>query len=682
MVGGYQIGVLLTRYFYFYKLCVTILTIMENTNTKQAHRGNLIIIFGPPGSGKSTQSVLLEEKLGYKYISWGRITRNIMNGKFGSEDDKRTVINNLKHNFSYPEKYIKKNIFQNLLQEMEAGNTNFVIDGFPKRTQEAKECVEIIKELDLHLQCVINIACIEATMLKRIESRKYCQECGRFFNDTLRPKNEGVCDFDKGKLIRRIDDEPKVVKERINEYLNDITPAIHLLSNMAESFFSINGDQDELLMFAEIITRLKSHKKDVFSLFRNVGHTLLPTQFGYFDMYIYQNIVSYESHAVLVCGDVVNKQSVPVRIHSSCVTGDIFHSEKCDCGSQLTQAMQFIQKDGHGIILYLFQEGRGINMINKVKAYDLQQKGFDTIEANEFLGIPSEMRSYTIVKDVLKDLGVKSIRLITNNPDKVSQVLDLGINIDDTILLKSDHFVFNEEYLKTKVHRMMHNKDLITEPEKEDIHPSGVYLEIEKKYLLIKQDVDLLEKKCLEMSLSQISYVYEKNQNFDKDNVFEKEDARLRLRTKIADMNGQEKSFEFTYKKRLVIKDGIKKESELNYNFTSSQSTENLITLFEIIGLREKDSYERMRKTFKNKEIQVTIDEFPFGYIVELEGDEDIVLKYDKLLHMNSFVQYDLSCDDIYSELCKKKGVKPKTQILFNDKDMPKLEKYIKTWKK
>jgi len=658
-------------------------TIMENRDEKKTHRGNLIIIFGSPGSGKSTQSVLLEEKMGYKYISWGRITRNIMNGKFGSEDDKRTVINNLKHNFSYPEKYIKKNILKNLIQELEAGNTNFVIDGFPKRTQEAKECVEIIKELDLHLQCVINIACIEATMLKRIESRKYCQECGRFFNDILRPKNEGICDFDQGKLIRRIDDEPKVVKERIKEYLNDITPAIHLLSNMSESFFSINGDQDELLMFADIITRLKSHKKDIFSLFKNVGHTLLPTQFGYFDMYIYQNIVNYESHAVLVCGDVVNKQSVPVRIHSSCVTGDIFHSEKCDCGSQLTQAMQFIQKHGHGIILYLFQEGRGINIINKVKAYDLQQKGFDTIEANEFLGIPSEMRSYAVVKDVLKDLGVKSIRLITNNPDKVSQVLDLGINIDDTILLKSDHFVFNEEYLKTKVNRMMHNKDLIIEKSNTNhVNSSGLHLEIEKKYLLTKTDMELLEKKCLEISLSQISHVYEKNQNFDKDGLFEKDDARLRLRTKIADMNEQEKSFEFTYKKRLATKGGIKKESELNYDFSSSQSSENLLDLFKVIGLSEKDSYERMRKTFKNNEIQLTIDEFPFGYIAELEGEEEMVLKYDKLLDMNSFVQYELSCDDVYAELCKKKGIKPKTSILFTDKEMPKLEKYIKTWKK
>lgn len=655
---------------------------MENKNIKNIHKGNLIIIFGPPGSGKSTQSVLLEEKMGYKYISWGRITRNIMNGKFGSEDDKRTVLNNIKNNFSYPEKYVKKNLLKNFTQELEAGNTNFVIDGFPKRIQEAKECVEIIKELDLNLKCVINIACIEATMLKRIESRKYCQECGRFFNDILRPKNEDICDFDQGKLIRRIDDDPRIVKERINEYLNDIVPAIQLLSNMSESFFSINGDQDELLMFADIITKLKIHKKDIFSLFKNVGHTLLPTQFGYFDMYIYQNIVSYESHVVLTCGDIVNKQSVPVRIHSSCVTGDIFHSEKCDCGSQLKQAMSFIQKKGQGMILYLFQEGRGINMINKVRAYDLQQKGFDTIEANEFLGIPSEMRSYTVVRDVLKDFGVRSIRLITNNPDKISQVLDLGINIDDTISLESDHFVFNEDYLKTKVDRMMHNKDLINQKCNTHIYQTGEHIEIEKKYLLTKLEADSLEKRCLEISLPLISNIYEKNQNFDRDNLFEKDDARLRLRTKIIDIDDQEKSFELTYKKRLTIENGIKKESELSYNFNSLQSSENLLDLFKIIGLKEKDSYERMRKTFQNDEVKLTIDEFPFGYIVEIEGDEEMVSKYDNKLNMDSFIQYELSCDDVYYELCKKKGIKPKTTILFEDKDMPKLEKYIKTWKK
>ena len=280
---------------------------MKTKNT--THKGNLIIIFGLPGSGKSTQSVLLEEKMGYKYVSWGRITRNIMNGKFGSEDDKRIVLNNIKNDFAYPYKYIKKNIIKIITEELEAGNTNFVIDGFPKRAQEAKDCVEIIKELNLNLLCTINIACTEKTLFKRIETRKYCEDCGKFYNDIIKPTNEGVCDFDSGKLIKRIDDEPGMVKLRINEYLNEIASAIQLLSNMSEYCFSINGDQDELLIFSDIVTKLKSNTKDIFPLFKNVGHTLLPTQYGYFEMYVYQNIINYESHVVLTCGDVLPTRS-------------------------------------------------------------------------------------------------------------------------------------------------------------------------------------------------------------------------------------------------------------------------------------------------------------------------------------------------------------------------------------
>ena len=653
---------------------------MKIKNTK--HRGNLIIIFGLPGSGKSTQSILLEEKMGYKYVSWGRITRNIINSKFGSEDDKRIVLNNIKNDFAYPDKYIKKNIIKIISEELEAGNTNFVIDGFPIRAQEAKDCVEIIKELDLNLQCTINIACTEKTLFERIKTRKYCEDCGKFYNDIIKPTNEGICDFDSGKLIKRIDDEPEKVKLRINEYLNEITSAIQLLSNMSEYSFSINGNQDELLIFSDIVTKLKSNTKDIFPLFKNMGHTLLPTKYGYFEMYIYQNIINYESHVVLTCGNILNQKSIPVRVHSSCVTGDIFHSEKCDCGSQLAQSMLFIQKKGKGIILYLFQEGRGINIINKVKAYDLQQKGFDTVSANEFLGIPVEMRSYSMVRDVLKDFSVKSIRLITNNPDKVSKILDLGINVDDTIELESDHFVFNEEYLKTKVDRMMHSESLVANKTVSHGTLSGIHLEIEKKYLVIRSEVELIEKKCLEVSLLLVSHQYEKNQNFDRDGIFEKDDARLRLRTKIKDMNSHVKNFEFTYKKRLDIENGIKKETELNYNFTSDQPSENLLAIFTLTGLTERDSYERRRKTFTNNDIQLTIDEFPFGYIAELEGDEDKVLEYEKLLYMEGLVQYGKSCDDVYMELCQKKGVEAKRHILFADMDMPKLEDYIKIWKK
>lgn len=209
----------------------------------------------------------------------------------------------------------------------------------------------------------------------------------------------------------------------------------------------------------------------------------------------------------------------------------------------------------------------------------------------------------------------------------------------------------------------------------------GTHLEIEKKYLVRKNEVEFIENKCLEISLPLISHQYEKNQNFDRDNIFEKDDARLRLRTKIKDLNSHLKEFEFTYKKRLGIENGIKKETELNYFFTSEQSSENLLSIFKITGLVERDSYERRRKTFSNNEIQLTIDEFPFGYIVELEGDEEKVLIYEKVLNMENCVQYGASCDDVYIEICNKKGVIPKKHILFEDIEMPKLEDYLNTWK-
>jgi adenylate cyclase class IV len=242
--------------------------------------------------------------------------------------------------------------------------------------------------------------------------------------------------------------------------------------------------------------------------------------------------------------------------------------------------------------------------------------------------------------------------------------------------------VFNKEYLKTKVDKMMHSESLVEDKAVLHSNSSGVHLEIEKKYLVTKSQVEMVEKKCLEISLSLISHQYEKNQNFDRDGIFENDDARLRLRTKIKDLNSHVKNFEFTYKKRLGIENGIKKETELNYNFTSDQPSENLLAIFTLTGLTERDSYERTRKTFTNKDVQLTIDEFPFGYIAELEGDEDKVLEYEKLLSMEGMLQYGKSCDDVYMELCQKKGVEPKNRILFEDTDMPKLDEYIKTWKK
>lgn len=209
---------------------------------------------------------------------------------------------------------------------------------------------------------------------------------------------------------------------------------------------------------------------------------------------------------------------------------------------------------------------------------------------------------------------------------------------------------------------------------------SNEYLEIEKKYLLTTKQVISIEILAEKLSLSKVSDQYEKNQNFDNNDTFEKEDARLRLRTKTRNEGSIISDFEFTYKKRISIEKGIKKETELNYNFSSEQSSKNLIAIFKIIGLSERDSYERIRKTYANNNIQLTIDEFPFGYIIELEGQEDKILDYEKKLGMENYIHYEKSCDDVYKELCVKKGVTVKKHITFDDLEMPQLEDYISTW--
>lgn len=185
----------------------------------------------------------------------------------------------------------------------------------------------------------------------------------------------------------------------------------------------------------------------------STAHTILPTSFGRFQIIVYKTSDEQE-HVALVKGVIGDKTLV--RLHSSCVTGDIFSSLKCDCGDQLKHSMEMIQKNGNGVILYLNQEGRGIGLTNKIKAYALQEKGFDTVEANKKLGLPVDARDYKVAAEILKDLGVKKIRLMTNNPDKVSQLKDYGIEVVEQVRLEIYPNPENKKYLKTKKVKMSH----------------------------------------------------------------------------------------------------------------------------------------------------------------------------------------------------------------------------------
>lgn len=182
----------------------------------------------------------------------------------------------------------------------------------------------------------------------------------------------------------------------------------------------------------------------------------LPTKYGTFKAYGYVNVLNGEHHMALVKGEIGDGKEVLCRVHSECLTGDVFGSSRCDCGEQLQMALQQIEQEGRGILLYMRQEGRGIGLINKLKAYELQENGMDTLDANLALGFQGDLREYYIGSQILKDLGVKTLKLLTNNPDKVYQLEDYGMEIVERVPIEVKANPYDRFYLKTKKNRMGH----------------------------------------------------------------------------------------------------------------------------------------------------------------------------------------------------------------------------------
>ena len=220
----------------------------------------------------------------------------------------------------------------------------------------------------------------------------------------------------------------------------------------------------KLITIADLIAYRRRHDK----LVERVVDTRLPTEFGEFVAVGYRSLVDEKHHVALVKGDVAGKSDVLVRVHSECLTGDVFHSLRCDCGEQLESALAMIEREGEGVLLYLAQEGRGIGLLNKLRAYKLQEGGLDTVEANLELGLPADLRDYGIGAQILVDLGLSSIRILTNNPKKIRGMEGYGLSVTDQVPIQHSPNPHNEAYLKAKKEKlghMLHHQGLALDEE-------------------------------------------------------------------------------------------------------------------------------------------------------------------------------------------------------------------------
>ena len=394
----------------------------------------LYIIIGPLGANKTMYSESIVKLFNMEPIFWGK-------AKIGKENKlavaKKALLNAFKK------------------------SSRVIIDGFPTNKNEAVFLLETSKKLGYSIRCVIQLNISLEKIIKNLKNRFICNNCGIFYEEESPNKKDSDNCPNCGLLLTKYHTNRDGIQKDYYDFFNSVKEIAEILSLYSESYFSVSVEQPKHFVISSIFNKIKNQEKDFHTLYERKSQTKIETKYGVFQTITYLSKVDYRHHLAIVKGNIKNKRSVLLRIHSSCVTGDVFGSLKCDCGEQLEKALKIVNKSERGILIYLYQEGRGINIVNKIDAYNLQDKGADTVAANELLKLPADMREYAAVKDILMDLEVRSVKILTNNPDKIYKLEELGIIVESSVPLEIRPRKYNKKYLATKKNKMGHTLKLV-----------------------------------------------------------------------------------------------------------------------------------------------------------------------------------------------------------------------------